>query len=256
MRGAERRGAGRRPAFQAGGAIGRWSPARLRPCGPPLLPRKSLLLQPIIHIHRKRGSRLGTLPEPPGSPETERATAGTSRPPERTGRQDPGPRAAPEGAADGTYRTSEPPPDAPPSGRAIAAAGTYSPATLITAAIRPVALRGATFGATVGVAEVNPPFRYDFRYPAIANVVHESRWRRCGWSPAGESTLRLWGVEWGWERPPSDPRIYGPDTRSRATTSATGRGSLPARACGAIDPCGKASGPARGGSRRRPAEPP
>ena len=107
-----------------------------------------------------------------------------------------------------------------------------------------------TFGATVGVAEVTSPFRYDFRYPEIANVIHKSRWRRWVSSRAGESTLRLLGAEWGWERPPSDPRIYGPDTRSRATTSATGRGSLPARACGATNPCGKASGPAEAGPGR------
>ena len=48
------------------------------------------------------------------------------------------------------------------------------------------------------------------------------------------------GGEWGWERPPSDLRIYGPESRSPASPSATCRGSLPARACGASDPCGKA----------------
>ena len=48
------------------------------------------------------------------------------------------------------------------------------------------------------------------------------------------------GGEWGRERPPSDLPIYGPETRSRASTSATARGSLPARADGAIYPCGKA----------------
>jgi len=98
---------------------------------------------------------------------------------------------------------------------------------------------GVTFGATVGVAEVTRPFRYDFRYPEIANVVHAIRWRRRGSSPAGESALRLWGGERGWERPPSDPRIYGPETHRRASTSATARRSFPARACGATNPCGK-----------------
>ncbi len=130
-----------------------------------------------------------------------------------------------------------------------------SPGPSATPARTPRAMQGcgAIFGATVGVAEVNPPFRYDFRYLAVANVVRGSRWRRCGWSPAGESALRLWGVERGWERPPSDPRIYGPETHGRASTSATARRSLPARACGASDPCGKASGPPAagpGGGRR------
>ena len=217
-------------------------------------------------------------------PESKGVTAGTGNTFERTGRRGPGPRAAREGAADGTYRTFEPlpgppPPGCPPRRRGGAGLPRRSPPVIGPGGgARPTSIAGwpgvagpsaaparpprgmqgggATFGATVGVAAVNPPFRYDFRYPATANVVPESRWRRCGSSPAGESTLRLWGVEWGWERPPSDPRIYGPDTRSRATTSATGRGSLPARACGAINPCGKASGPACGGSRRRPAEPP
>ena len=86
----------------------------MRPCGPPLIPRKSLLLQTIIHVRRKRGSLLGPLPEPAGSPESQRATAGTSSPLERTGRRGPAPRAAPEGAANGTYRTFGPLPGAPP----------------------------------------------------------------------------------------------------------------------------------------------
>ena len=51
----------------------------------------------------------------------------------------------------------------------------------------------------------------------------------------------LWGGESGWERPPSDLPVYGPKTRIQASPSATSRGSLPTRAWGAIDPCGKAN---------------
>lgn len=50
----------------------------------------------------------------------------------------------------------------------------------------------------------------------------------------------LLGGERGRERPPSDLPIYGPESRTSASPSATCRGSLPARACGAIYPCGKA----------------
>ena len=65
-------------------------------------------------------------------------------------------------------------------------------------------------------------------------------------------TLRL-GGEWGWERPPSERPIYSPAIRTCASPFATCQGSLPARACGAIHPCGKASNPPgrRVGGRRR-----
>ena len=51
------------------------------------------------------------------------------------------------------------------------------------------------------------------------------------------------GGERGWERPPLRSTIYGPGIRAYASPSATGPGSLPARACGASDPCGKATNP-------------
>ena len=64
--------------------------------------------------------------------------------------------------------------------------------------------------------------------------------------------LSDFGREWGWERPPSERRTYSPAIRTYASPFATCRGSLPARACGASDPCGKASNPpvAGGGSGR------
>ena len=62
--------------------------------------------------------------------------------------------------------------------------------------------------------------------------------------------------ERGWERPPSERRIYSPAIRTYASPSATCRGSLPTRACGASDPCGKATNPPSGGWRRRPATAP
>ena len=51
------------------------------------------------------------------------------------------------------------------------------------------------------------------------------------------------GGEWGWERPPSDRAIYSPGVRTYARTYFRGSRSLPARACGAMYPCGKASNP-------------
>ena len=62
-----------------------------------------------------------------------------------------------------------------------------------------------------------------------------------------------WGVGRGWERPPSDPRIYSPESRRFIRRSIRGSGSLPARACGASIPAGRrpappAAGP--GGVRR------
>ncbi len=105
----------RRPA-RPDGAPGRErrSPIGTRPAGPPQTPRKSLLLRSSIHDPRKRGSHLGPLPQRPGSPESERVRAGSSSTLERTGRRDPGPRAAPGGAAAGTYNTFGPLPGAPP----------------------------------------------------------------------------------------------------------------------------------------------
>ncbi len=92
----------------------RRSPTGTRPAGPPQTPRKSLLLRASIHDPGKRRSHLGPLPQRPGSPESERATAGTSTTLERTRRQVPGPRAAPSGAAAGTHNTFGPLPGAPP----------------------------------------------------------------------------------------------------------------------------------------------
>ena len=57
-------------------------------------------------------------------------------------------------------------------------------------------------------------------------------------TPEPHSPLR--GGELGRERPPSDRPIYGPETRIQASPSARSRRSLPARADGATDPCGKA----------------
>ena len=51
------------------------------------------------------------------------------------------------------------------------------------------------------------------------------------------------GGEWGWERPLLFLRIYSPGIRTYIRTYFRGQGSLPARACGAIDPCGKATNP-------------
>ena len=51
------------------------------------------------------------------------------------------------------------------------------------------------------------------------------------------------GGEWGWERPPLFLRIYSPGIRTYIRTYFRGSGSLPARADGAIDPCGKATNP-------------
>ena len=62
-------------------------------------------------------------------------------------------------------------------------------------------------------------------------------------SQAPEPESPLLGGEWGWKRPPSDRTIYGPGIRTYARTYFRGRGSLPARACGANDPCGKAPNP-------------
>ena len=47
--------------------------------------------------------------------------------------------------------------------------------------------------------------------------------------------------EWGWERPPSILRMDGPQTGGFCRTSCRLSGSLPARASGASDPCGKAA---------------
>ena len=47
--------------------------------------------------------------------------------------------------------------------------------------------------------------------------------------------------EWGWERPPLRSTIYSPGIRTYARTYFRGQGSLPARADGPSDPCGKAS---------------
>ena len=76
-----------------------------------------------------------------------------------------------------------------------------------------------------------------FSPPCVPNSHGTAAFR--SYAPEPDSPLR--GGEWGWERPPSDLRIYGPETRSQASPSATSRGSLPTRACGAVDPCGKAN---------------
>ena len=60
-------------------------------------------------------------------------------------------------------------------------------------------------------------------------------------SHTSESHSPSSGGEWGWERPPSDLRIYSPETRRFIRRFIRGPGSLPARASGASDPCGKAS---------------
>ena len=59
-------------------------------------------------------------------------------------------------------------------------------------------------------------------------------------SHTSESHSPWWGGELGWERPPSDLRIYSPGNRTYVRTCFRGQGSLPARADGATDPCGKA----------------
>ena len=55
-----------------------------------------------------------------------------------------------------------------------------------------------------------------------------------------ESSSPLRGGERGWERPPSDRTIYSPGNRTYVRACFRGQGSLPARAYGATDPCGKA----------------
>ena len=95
----------------------------------------------------------------------------------------------------------------------------------------------------MAVAEVNAPFLYYFRYPGLATVFHESRWQRCGSLAFSRTGLSVLGGEWGRERPPLRSTIYGPGIRAYASPSATCPGSLPARAYGAIDPCGKAAYP-------------
>ena len=40
------------------------------------------------------------------------------------------------------------------------------------------ALAGVMVGAAFGVAEVNTPFRYTFRYPVLATVRLETRWHQ------------------------------------------------------------------------------
>ena len=62
--------------------------------------------------------------------------------------------------------------------------------------------------------------------------------------------------EWGWERPPLRSTIYSPQIRTYVRTYLRGQGSLPARACGAMYPCGKASNPPAAGVGQRPATSP
>ena len=81
-----------------------------------------------------------------------------------------------------------------------------------------------------------------------------NRWHRCDSLAGSRTGVSALGGEWGWERPPSDRTIYSPGIRTYARTCFRGPGSLPARACGAMYPCGKASNPpaaGAGGDRRR-----
>ena len=99
--------------------------------------------------------------------------------------------------------------------------------------------RFALPGVGFGVAEVNTPFRY----PVLATVHVETRWPRCVSLACWRIHSPILGEEWGWGRPASDLPIYGPENRTYVRTYARGHGSLPARACGAIHPCGKATNP-------------
>ena len=64
---------------------------------------------------------------------------------------------------------------------------------------------------------------------------------------APESRSPTPGGERGLERPPLFLRKSGPGVRTSLRTSLRGSGSLPARACGARHPCGKATNPPAAG---------
>ena len=72
-------------------------------------------------------------------------------------------------------------------------------------------LRGVTLGATLAVAEVNTPFRYHFRYPALATVFHESRWHCCGSFASSRTGVSAFGRRVGLGATPPFP----PDVQPR-----------------------------------------
>ena len=101
-------------------------------------------------------------------------------------------------------------------------------------------LKGATLGATPVRTKDAPPFcSYFCSYiPSVPAIDPVGTVAIRSHTPESHPPPR--GGEWGWERPASDLPIYGPETRTYVRTHSRGHGSLPARACGAIDPCGKA----------------
>jgi len=114
------------------------------------------------------------------------------------------------------------------------------------------ALAGVTLGATFVRNKDRPPFvSYLVAYPSRATVL-ETRWPRC-------VSVACWRIH-----PPPLGRRAGlgatplrsddlrPGNPALVTPVVSGSGSLPARACGAIHPCGKAICPPPGGWRRGP----
>ena len=100
-------------------------------------------------------------------------------------------------------------------------------------------LPGSPSGSLSQLRKTTPPSATAFAPPCVSKPVGSAAVR----SHAPEPDSPLLGGEWGWERPPSDPTIYSPGVRTYARTYFPGSGSLPARACGAISPCGKATNP-------------
>ena len=191
----------------------------------------------IIRDLRQWTSRLASHSESAGSPESKGVTAGTSNPFERPGRRGPEPRAAPGGAAAGTYDTFERLPGAPPSGRPLPRRGRAGRPRRSLCVIRPRSGPPTSIGGrpvVPGQARHGPPtpassgshsgpLSYGTRTtPPLSRCLSRSfsAWRftqrhdtTTVRSHTPEPDSPPLGGESGWERPPSDLRIYSTETR-------------------------------------------